>query len=326
MKTVIVTGASGFIGSSVTAELLHMGYRVYGVGLGMDSCRDLLAHKTFIPVELPFEKYSSLSEYLIPGEEIEAFFHFAWQGGFERETLRDYDLQLYNAKCACDAANVAAAVHAGRFIYAASINEIESQQFLNDFSSFRTRPTCIYAAAKLTCELMCRTITQEKHMGYNAGIIPMIYGVGNRSKQLVNTVMTALISGRAPKLISGHNLYDLVSVKDVARAFAAILESGKDGERYYIGHRQLRTFREWMEHIGQIINPEVKLKFGEYQDSLDLDYSMVDLDALFRDTGYECRENFEEGIRETAKWLKQEGEREPMRMSKNGSGGGYSKK
>ncbi len=304
MKTVIVTGASGFIGSAVTTELLHLGYKVYGVGLGMDSHRELLARDAFVPVELSFEQYASIPGHLTPGEEIDAFFHFAWQGGFERDTLSDYALQLYNARCSCDAAITAAAVHAKKFIYAATINEIESQQFLNGFASFETRPTCIYAAAKLTAELMCRTIAQEKHMGYNAGIIPMLYGEGNRSKQLINTVLAALIRGDAPKLIEGNNLYDIVSVTDVAKAFAAILEAGRDGERYYIGHRRLKTFREWMEQMGKVVAPEVRLRFGEYQDPLNLDYSLVDLDALFRDTGFECQEDFEAGIQKHAAWLK----------------------
>ena len=317
MKTVIVTGASGFIGSEVTIELLRLGYKVYGVGLGIDSCEDLIAYSSFVPLELPFEKYSSIPGHLIPGERIDAFFHFSWQGGFERDTLNDYALQLYNARCSCDAAITAAAANAKKFIYAATINEIESQQFLNNFSSFETRPTCIYATAKLTAELMCRTIAQEKHMGYNAGIIPMLYGIGNQSKQLVNTVLTALIRGESPKLIEGNNMYDIVSVKDVAKAFAAILESGRDGERYYVGHRRLKTFRDWMEQMGRIVNPKVQLRFGEYQDPLNLDYSLVDLDALFRDTGFECKMDFEKGVQETVKWMKKSEEIEQRNMAKS---------
>lgn len=302
MKKAVITGASGFIGSAVAKQLLEAGRKVYGVGLGIEQCTELLMFSNFIPIELRFEEYKNLDTY-IHERDIDVFYHFAWQGGFERKALRDYDLQLQNAKYACDTVIAAIKLNTKRFIYAASINEVETQQFLNTFEIFQTRPTCIYASAKLVAELICRTIAQEHCLHYNAGIIPMLYGTGNLSKQLVNVVMTALIQNKSPELIEGNNLYDLVSVKDVAKAFEAIGTYGRDGKRYYIGHRQLRSFREWMQELGSIVNPNVELQFGKYKDPLNLDYSLIDLDELYHDTGFECVEDFHDGILEYKNWL-----------------------
>ena len=73
---------------------------------------------------------------------------------------------------------------------------------------------------------------------------------------------------------------------------------------YYIGHRKLKTFREIVTAIRDVINPDAELRFGEYEDSLNMDYSYTDLDALYRDTGFECKADFEETIREQADYLK----------------------
>ena len=36
-----------------------------------------------------------------------------------------------------------------------------------------------------------------------------------------------------------------------------------------------------------------------------MDYSCVDLDLLYEDTGFECKANFEQTIKETFTWIKQ---------------------
>ena len=52
------------------------------------------------------------------------------------------------------------------------------------------------------------------------------------------------------------------------------------------------------------INPDAELRFGEYEDSLNMDYGNTDLEALYRDTGFECTADFVQTIREQAEWLK----------------------
>lgn len=51
------------------------------------------------------------------------------------------------------------------------------------------------------------------------------------------------------------------------------------------------------------LNPNVELKFGEIQSSFFIDYSLVDLEALYRDTGCQAETDFKESIRKTADWL-----------------------
>lgn len=37
----------------------------------------------------------------------------------------------------------------------------------------------------------------------------------------------------------------------------------------------------------------------------NIDYSMIDLEALYRDTGFECKSDFEESILKMVKWIKE---------------------
>ena len=58
--------------------------------------------------------------------------------------------------------------------------------------------------------------------------------------------------------------------------------------------------------IRDVISPDTELQFGAYPDAPALNYDEIDLDALYHDTGFECKANFEESILKTAQWLKKQ--------------------
>ena len=132
----------------------------------------------------------------------------------------------------------------------------------------------------------------------------MPYGENNYSKQLVNVVISSLINGISPKLVEGNNTYDLVYIGDIVNAFIAIGTKGINQKEYYIGHRALKTFKEWMIEIRDIFAPEIQLNFGEYKDKQNIDYSMIELNSLYEDTKFECQADFKETIQQTAEWVK----------------------
>lgn len=310
MKKVIVTGAGGFIGGALTELLLKKGIIVYGVGISEKALERHQDRENFIPVIADFTKYSQLHEMI--NDDIDVFYHFAWQGVFG-EAFKDYRLQLSNAVYAADALNEAIKIGCKKFVFAGTYNEIEVADFI-DMSGQKPRYTCIYSAAKTAAEIICKTIASNFGIEYSAGLTSMSYGENNRSMMLANVVIKQLINGESPNLIEGNIPYDFIYIDDIARAFYAIGEKGKHLKSYYIGHRQLRTFREWLTDIGKIINPDVKLNFGAYPDDASRNYEKIDLNALYNDTGFECRADFKKSILKTANWLKSE--------LKNSTGGG----
>ena len=302
MKKAIVTGAVGFIGGALTKKLLEMKVIVYGVDIQVEKMNRFSMYDNFIPVCADFSKYPVLAEF-IKDTEIDVFFHFAWAGGFT-SALKNYTLQLENARHAADAFMAACQIGCKKFIQAGTYNEFELQPVLKGENK-EPRYTCIYSTAKTAADVICRTLAYNMGIEYCTGLIPMPYGEGNYSKQLTYVVIRSLLNQISPKLVEGNETYDFVYIDDIAEAFIAIALSGKDQKGYYIGHRKLQTFKEWIIQIRDVIAPGVELKFGEYQDSHTIDYSEIDLDALYQDTGFECKADFEESIRKTADWIRQ---------------------
>lgn len=301
MKKVVVTGCTGFIGGSLTRRLLADNIFVYGIDYNLDKMKEFESYPNFKAIIAEFAHYKDIPT-MITDKDIDVFFHFAWAGGFTT-AIRDYTLQMSNAAYAGDALVAAHAIGSKKFVYSGTYNEFEIQTFLNT-KEFEPRYTCIYSTGKTAADLICRTLAYNLGIDYCVGFIPMPYGENNYSKQLANVVIDCLLRKVSPKLVEGKNTYDMVYIGDIVGAFVSIGEKGKNNGQYYIGHRQLKSFREWIIDIRDILAPEVDLKFGEYKDNQNIDYSLIDLDALYNDTGFECKADFKESILSTADWLK----------------------
>lgn len=300
MKTAIVTGATGFIGSALTKELSGAGVRVYAIDMNAEK---LAAISELPGVETICARIGSDEETLdaIP-KGADVFYHCAFAGGFGGEALRNFDLQLKNAIMAGEAVKLALKLNTKKFVLTSTVNTVELRSFIGN-EDFKPRYTCIYSAGKLAAELIGKTLAYNGGMEFCTALVAMPYGEGNGARTLPNIVMEQLMSGIKPRLIEGENLYDLVYIDDVAGALRAIGEKGHNFRDYYVGHRKLDTFRGWITRIRDVLAPGAELGFGEYPDAPALDYGKIDLEALYRDTGFECREAFEESIKSTAIWL-----------------------
>lgn len=301
MKKVIVTGANGFIGEAFVKKMLRYGAVVYGVDINVEKLDSLKHYANFIPVVADFSKYDKLVE-LIGERDFDVFYHFAWQGGFS-DALKNYSLQLSNAKATCDALSSAISLRCKKFVMAGTCNEFEIISLLKS-KTVSPRYTCIYSTAKISAELICKTLAYNNSIEYSAGLICMTYGEKNYAKTLPNIIMNQLNNNINPKLVKGTNFYDMIYIDDIVDAFIALGEKGVNLKSYYIGHRSLKTFREIMTEVRDILNPKVQLLFGEFKDTANMDYSLIDLDALYNDTGFECKSDFKESILKTAEWVK----------------------
>lgn len=301
MKKVIVTGATGFIGSALAKRLLADGVTVYGVGMDKSKLEQMKQYGDFIPIVAVFEHYDQLPE-LIADSGFDAFYHFAWDGVFG-DSFKNYDLQLKNAKYACDALMAAVRCECKKFILAGTYNQYEIAARLIKQCE-KPRYTCIYASAKVAADMMCKALAHHHNIEYNAGLICMAYGEGNRSKMLANVVINQFNKGIKPKLVEAENEYDMIYISDIVDAFIAIGKKGIDQKSYYVGHRDKKTFGEIIEAIRDVLVPDMELTFGEYKETSAMDYSLIDRNALFEDTGFECKADFRKSILKTAEWVK----------------------
>ncbi len=305
-RKAMVTGATGFIGRALIARLIAKGYDVWAAVRSPEKLRDMACEQLHtVRAEL-----GEMRELAKRTEErgFDVFFHLAWEGTFG-ESFRDYRRQLENAAYAGDAVLAAVELKAGRFLFAGTIVELEAKHYmLNDGGE--PRVACIYGTAKAAAEIICRTLAFQHGLAYNGALLANAYGEGDKSRMIQNVLITTLQRGESPKLVNGENLHDWIYVDDVVSGLMAIAERGQANKTYYVGHRKLQTFRSLVTQTRDAVAPGAELVFGTFQDKTMIDYSLIDREALWRDTGFECGADFTESIRRTAAWLQKTGRKD----------------
>jgi len=301
MKKVLVTGACGFIGQALCRYLLKKGVEVIGFVLEPGKVAYLQEFGMFRVMRVPFESYPEIDK-IILDRDIDVVYHLAWDGT-SGEKFKDYALQLANARYACDMLMASIAIKSKKFILAGTVNQLEIQKHLT-LNKSEPRFSCLYGTAKLAAEMICKTLAFQFGISFNQVLLANVYGPGDNSRMLQNVLIHNFLANTKPRLVEGNFLYDWIYIDDVVRLLEAVGHSGVSQKRYYIGHRELQTFKDIVLKVRNILNPDIECLFGEYPDSNLVDYDLIDINALYLDTGVEAEMNFNESILLTADWVK----------------------
>lgn len=299
MKKAIVTGASGFIGKALCKYLLQNEYFVYAIVRNKESLDDIKLLENIIILECDFSDYNKIGQLI--NDDIDIFYHFAWSG-VSGTDFKNYNIQLGNIKSGCDALMVAAKMGVEKFVLAGSSHEFKVEK-ISQNGTIQLRRCCIYGTAKLSCELMCKTLALQNNIKFNSVIFTNVFGVGDKSNRSTNAILKKMISNDVPKLVLGNDLYDWTYIDDAIGGIFAVGEKGIDSKTYYIGSSNLRKLKHIIEEVRDIVSPNMKLVFGEFEDNSFIDYSNINTYELYEDTDYLPSSNFKESILKTVAWL-----------------------
>lgn len=300
-KRVIVTGATGFIGSHLCHALLKQGAEVYGVGRKEDNWNQFYEYEKFHMIALDFEHYYEMKD-IIADRDFDYFIHTALSG-VNGKDKKDYRIQLNNTVVACDAVKIAKELQCKRFVMLGSVDEFESC-FSPDSEFAMPNHARVYGLAKFAAENIGKTVALDLEMEYVSALLSLTYGEGNKTNILPNMIIRNASKGLPMNLITGDNYFDMIYIDDAVEGILTVADKGRNMESYFIGHSELKTFRAYVEEICAALQTDIELKFGTYQDSSSVvRFEDIRRDKLFDDTGFVCRTSIDEGILATQKWL-----------------------
>lgn len=303
MDRVIVTGANGFLGRKLISTLLEQNIKVAAIDLDFDKtminderidCINCY-EKDLIEIEKTLMKYNAY----------DAFFHLAWKGT-SGPSRTDYITQLDNIKMACSYVKLAKKVNCKRFIYASSINEMETYEYLQ---SDNIEPTggYIYGTAKLTAHLMGEVVAFQENIGFIPVIITNIYGAGEKSPRLINSSIRKLLKKEYCSFTEGLQIYDFIYITDAINSIIEVAKKGKAFNRYYIGSGNPKPLREFLIEMKNVVDPTAEFGLGDLPfHGVDISYNQFNLKKVYEDTGYVNEISFKDGIRKTMDYIRKE--------------------
>lgn len=327
MKSVLVTGGAGFIGSAVVRLLVGNGVRVVNLDK-LTYAGNLASLKTVEDApnyrfvrgdigDIPFV----LS--LLREEQIEGIMHLAAESHVDRsidgpgafiETNVVGTFRLLTAALEYWRGLDDDGRKAFRFHHVSTDEVFGDLPFDEGFFTEDTpyAPSSPYSASKAASDHFVRAWHHTYGLPVVLSNCSNNYGPHHFPEKLIPLVILNAMEGKPlPVYGKGENVRDWLYVEDHARALDLILRQGAVGQSYNVGGNQERTNLAVVEAICDVLDARMPLPDGTPRRSLiqfvadrpghDRRYA-IDASKIAKDLGWTPQETFETGLARTVDW------------------------
>ncbi|HEY7553889.1 MAG TPA: dTDP-glucose 4,6-dehydratase [Candidatus Binatia bacterium] len=318
MKTLLVTGGCGFIGSQFIKLVLreHPQYRVVNCDLltyagnmenlaNEERTRARSAYH-FICGDISDTK---LVEKTISGEEVDAIVNFAAETHVDRSLLDSAPFLRTNVEGTRVLLDSASRLGVQRFLQVSTDEVYGSLEPLDPpfTEEHPLRPNSPYAASKAAADLLVRAY----HNSY--GFPALITRCGNNygpyqfpEKFLPLFITNALDDLPLPLYGDGRQIRDWIHVEDHARALLRVLEEGQVGEIYNVSANGEQTNLHMAERVLSLMGkPANLLRYVTDRPGHDRRYG-IDAGKLCRELGWQPRISLDDGLQATIEWYREQ--------------------
>jgi UDP-glucose 4-epimerase len=295
-RTVLVTGASGFIGAATARRLREEGALVHGLSRRPAEGG---ACDRWWPVNV-----TDITEVrrVLAAVKPDVVFHLAGLAFGARELEMVLPMLHVNLVATVNLLVAATEGHNARLVLAGSLEEPLPE-------GTWPVPASPYAAAKLAAGAYARMC----HALYGSDVVWlrlfMVYGPAQPdSRKLVPYVTRSLLDGTPPSLSSGTRPVDWVYIDDVVDALlAAAVAGGVGGRTLDVGSGNLVPVRQVVELIRRLLDSRVALRFGAVPERPLEQVRVADVAPTFECLGWRARTSLEDGLRKTVEWYRRRG-------------------
>jgi UDP-glucose 4-epimerase len=297
---ILVTGASGFVGSHLVRKLLAHIHSV--VALLRDPSKAYRLSDCIDKIQIvrgSLEETDEL-EAVLKSAGVDAAYHLAWEG-VTAGSRNDISQITGNVLGSLSLWNLLHQTGCGTFISTGSQAEYGiSQSALSEKSP--TFPVTAYGSAKLALGVLLRQLCATANMRFVWLRIFSLYGPSDDPRHMVPALIDALMKGRKPSLTAGEQRWDFLYVLDAVEALYACLQNPVCGV-FNLGSGTTCVLREFIAKVRDHIDPSLQLGFGEMAYRPDqVMHLEADISALCEVTGWEPEIGLDEGIRRTIDW------------------------
>ncbi|MDR3470298.1 MAG: NAD(P)-dependent oxidoreductase [Devosia sp.] len=295
----LLTGASGFIGSAFLGAAIAAGHEVTAVGRDPGAWRLLPLAGRFVYIGADLGDADTIVA-ILRAAAPEVVMHLAWHGVSGRE--RNAPEQIGNIGWTTGLFEASARAGVRHFVAAGSQAEYGPRSG-PIAPTDPTYPTTLYGEAKLaTCRLLTR-LAQGRDIRLSWLRVFSTYGPGDHPYWMLPSLIGSLLRGERPALTLGEQKWDFLNVSDAAQALLAVAASPSAGGIYNLGSGTARRLREIVTMVRDAIDPALPLGFGEiaYRDDQVM-HLEADITRLTTELGWRPAVPLAEGIAATVKW------------------------
>ncbi|CAN2223820.1 RfbB dTDP-D-glucose 4,6-dehydratase [Candidatus Nanopelagicaceae bacterium] len=308
----LITGAAGFIGSNFVRMIANGHLQGISGIKALDKLTYAGVKQNLISAEKSPGYQFTQGDICDPIQmsqlisEVDAVVNFAAESHVDRSIAGAADFvqtNIVGVQVLLDAIKAS-----GRIIRFVQVSTDEVYGSIEDGSwteDWPLQPNSPYSASKASGELIARSYNRTHGMDVVITRCSNNYGTHHFPEKLIPLFITNLIEGKKVSVYgTGENVRDWLHVDDHCRGIYQVLMNGRSGEVYNIGGGRELTNNEITSLILEAMSAdETSIEYVEDRKGHDLRYS-VDWTKINRELGYEPQVKFEDGLRTTIQWYR----------------------
>ena len=323
MKSILVTGGAGFIGSHLVRLLVNKypEYHIVNMDVltyagNLDNLKDIQDKENYTFVKCDICDIENVKQIFV-NYNINSVIHLAAESHVDRSIDDPFSFAQTNVMGTLSLLQVAKAYWNGnltdKLFYHVSTDEVYGSLGNEGFFTETTKydPHSPYSASKASSDHFVRAFHDTYGLPVVISNCSNNYGSYQFPEKLIPLFINNIVNNKPlPVYGKGENVRDWLFVNDHARAIDVIFHKGKLGDTYNIG-----GFNEWknidlikvmIKTVDRMLGREegVSEKLITYvtdRAGHDLRYA-IDSTKLKNELGWEPSLQFEEGIEKTVKW------------------------
>ena len=323
---ILITGCAGFIGFHTCNHFLDKGFNVLGVdnlnnyydvrlklsrlkNLGILEIKrknDIISGKKnfkFVKADISKNFFWNLIENL----KVDSVIHLAAQAGVRyslKEPLKYLNSNIIGFQNVLD---YCVSNKINNFIYASSSSvygKSAESPFRESFNC--TNPESLYAATKITNELMANVYYKTKKLNSVGLRFFTVYGPWGRPDMAPMIFLKAALNNKPINVFNfGNQMRDFTFIDDIVNGIYSVFSMKKmlGHEVFNIGKGEPIHLKEFIRLIEKSTENKITCKYVEAQPG-DVEKTFSSTEKLKKRTGYNPKIDIEEGIKIFVKWYK----------------------
>lgn len=295
MKSVIITGANGFLGSTLIDRFLIEGYKIYAVVKDQTENVSQIVDKAEI---IYSELCDADLEAKLQSARGAVFYHFAWQGVNGNDKSNIF-VQQNNITMALKCAELAKKLDCEKFLCAGTVaeNVTESIHALRKVAG-----GVFYGVAKHCAHMLLETYCKNIGLDFVWMQFSNIYGPKNKTGNLISYALDCLDRDESAIFGPANQPYDFIFIDDLIEAVYRLGVMSTLCNFYFIGSGEPKILKEYLFEIGKAVDKVKLIDIGARpDDGIIYDFKMFDIAPLVADIGKYVNTPFKDGIELTIK-------------------------
>ena len=316
MKTILVTGGAGFIGSHLCERLLGEGHSVicldnfdsyYDPNLKIRNVEEISKKYPgpFTMVTGDIRNRDHLTE-LFNRNRIDAVFHLAARAGVRPSIVDPLLYEDVNLRGTITLLEVCKEFGMKNFIFASSSSVYgENQRVPFSETDLDIQPISPYGATKRAGELLCYSYHHLYGIHIACLRIFTAYGPRQRPEMAIHKFTSLMDQGKEiPMYGDGSSKRDYTYIDDLVDGMMAVLQRHKGFEIYNLGESRTTSLKELIRMIEEYLGKKAKILAMEPQPG-DVSITYADITKAKRLLNYQPKIEMGEGIKRFVEWYKE---------------------